>query len=338
MVKKQKRLTSFEKGRIVQLKSDGNSTSIIMKTLKRARSTINKFLSRIKAGGNIERTESTGRKRKTTTREDSLIARQAQKSRKVTCASIRQDLNLQKVSLRTIQRRVIASGQFDSTWTKKKPFVSDINRANRVQWCKDHLKWTVEQWRNVLWSDESSYVLRYNRRIRCYRRKGEKYNPELMQGSIKHDKKIMVWGCFAACGVGNLHRITGIMDKKVYQQILIHHMRPSGSKLFGSHNYVFQQDNDPKHTARTVKDYFRNKRIHLLSWPAQSPDLNPIENLWSTLDSKCRERRPQNEKELFTVLENAWKRLPRDLLTNLVDSMPRRCAEVIKSKGYPISY
>ena len=118
MAKKQKRLTALEKGRIIQMNSDGRSTNEIMRVLKKCRSTINRFIAKICAGSNLERVESTGRKRKTTTREDNLIVRQVQKSRRVSCPSIREDFGLQKVTTRTIQRRIKASaGQFISTWS-----------------------------------------------------------------------------------------------------------------------------------------------------------------------------------------------------------------------------
>ena len=88
----------------------------------------------------------------------------------------------------------------------------------------------------------------------------------------------MVWGCFSWYGVGALYHIKGILKKEKYRQILIHQMRPSARRLQGD-DFVFQHDNDPKHTSHLVKNYLQNQQIEVLPWPPQIPDLNPIENL-----------------------------------------------------------
>ena len=79
-------------------------------------------------------------------------------------------------------------------------------------------------------------------------------------------------------------------------------MRPSARRLHGE-NYIFQHDNDPQHTATIVKQYLRNQQIEVLPWPAQSPDLNPIENLWSELDRRVDKRECTGEEELFECLK-----------------------------------
>jgi transposase len=138
----------------------------------------------------------------------------------------------------------------------------------------------------------------------------ENFHPSLLKGTVKYEKKVNAWGCYTYHGVGYLHRIEGIMDKKIYQNILKDQMLPSAKVLFPDGNYIFQQDNDPKHTSELCKDHLARKRVVQMTWRAQSPDLNPIENLWSILDCKTRDRKKQSEDELFELLQTAWHRIP----------------------------
>ena len=197
---------------------------------------------------------------------------------------------------------------------------------------------TIEEWRRVLWSDESPFVLIYNGRKLVWRLGNERYSITCCTGTVKHDIKIMVWGCFAAHGVGNLYLVEGIMEQVQYRTILENQLLPSAERLFPGEAWYFQQDNDPKHTANATKQYMIDNQIPILPWPSQSPDLNPIENLWSILDYKLRNRRPQNQQQLFEALTEGWNSLDRELLTNLADSMPRRIQAVLEKRDYPTKY
>ena len=84
--------------------------------------------------------------------------------------------------------------------------------------------------------------------------------------------------------------------------------------------------------------YVQKTGIPTFQWPAHSPDLNPIENLWSILESKLKDRKPCNKDELFLTLLNGWNSLEVTLLTKLVESMPHRCQAVIDAKGYATKY
>jgi hypothetical protein len=189
-----------------------------------------------------------------------------------------------------------------------------------------------------LWSDESKFEIRYHASRKVWRKDGQRYNPKNTIKTVKHDKSVMVWGCFSYWGVGRLYRINGIMKKEHYHSILQRQMIPSAAGLFLGRPWIFQQDNDPKHMALINKRYLENKGVNILNWPAQSPDLNPIENLWNELDRQLQNRDCNSEDELFDTLKDGWDDLTAEYMEKLVDSMPRRCAAVIAANGNGTKY
>ena len=87
-----------------------------------------------------------------------------------------------------------------------------------------------------------------------------------------------------------------------------------------------------------IRQYLRNQRVNVMEWPPQSPDLNPIENLWNQLDRSLKNRVCNTEDELFEVLKGGWEALSADYIESLVDSMPSRCRAVIEARGYGTKY
>lgn len=304
----------------------------------RTTSCVRKIVKKFQATQDYNRMKPSGRPRCTTTTDDHKILLDVLRNRDITSEQLLKTNPQLLCSTKTVRRRITESGEFASYWKTMKPFISDKNRLKRVKWCRAHLHWTPAQWARVLWSDESPFVLRFNRKTRVWRRHNERFKKWATRATVKHDVKIMVWGCFASHGVGNLYRVEGIMNKHQYKEILINQMKPSAQRLFDMDNWHFQQDNDPKHTANTTKTWFTREKTPLMPWPAQSPDLNPIENLWSWLDYNMKDRSPGNAEELFETLQESWNSIPIDLLSKLSDSMPRRCAAVIAANGYATKY
>src|SRR5829696_1545977 len=110
--------------------------------------------------------------------------------------------------------------------------------------------------------------------------------------------------------------------------------------LFGRH-YIFMEDGAPIHTAKYSKNWRQNHGIISMKWPAQSPDLNPIENIWQQLKIAIekRKQRPRNKEELLDTLQEEWENLKKkNCLDKLIKSMPKQIREVIKANGMPINY
>jgi hypothetical protein len=152
------------------------------------------------------------------------------------------------------------SGDFNSYWKIKKPFISEINRARRINWALEHRQCTLQQWHRVMFTDESPLDLN----ARVWRQCNERYLPVATNSTVKHDKKVNLWGAFAAHGVGRLYKVHGILEQNQYNQMLIHHMQPSADRQFRDiHDepWILQQDNDPKHTVRINLDWVANNGI-----------------------------------------------------------------------------
>lgn len=137
--------------------------------------------------------------------------------------------------------------------------------------------------------------------------------------------------------MGPIHHIDGIMGRFMYRDILRDNLKPF---LFESVpvTAIFMHDYDPKHKSTLVKDYLAAEKINVMEWPAKSPDLNPIENLWELVDRQIRKNTHKNKAELRQAIEDAWRAVPSSVLVSLMESMPRRCSAVIKAKGQHTKY
>ena len=145
----------------------------------------------------------------------------------------------------------------------------------------------------------------------------------------------MVWRCFAGDKVSDLFRIQGTLNQPGYHSILQRYAIPLGLRLVGP-SFVFQQDNDPKHTCRLCKGKltkWSDGMLHQMTWSQQSPDLNPIQMVWDELDHRVKERQPTSAQQMWELLQHCSKSIPGDYLMKLFERMPRVCKAIIKAKS-----
>lgn len=322
---------SAEERKIVKtMRNEGKSLREISKNIGRSLHFVQNALAKRK------QTETRGRPFKTSPETDRRIVIMAKKypfkSSKAISAEIENEISPPSV------RRRLQHANLHGRIARKVPLMRKQNIQMRVNFGREHLHWSgsegEKKWRNILWSDETKINLFGNDCQRNVRRpKNKEFHVKFTKKTVKHGGgNIMVWGCFSWYGVGPIYRIEDTMNAVGYRDILQNVMLPYAKEEMPL-LWVFQQDNDPKHSSKLVKNYFKGNKIEVMSWPSQSPDLNPIENLWSVLKKSLSTQVFKSKDDLWEKVQKFWYEIPQETCRKLVSSMPRRVQKVVQNNG-----
>jgi transposase len=340
------RLSPQEQGEIIGYIKLGWGDRQIGRAMGRDHRTIGRIRKQYKAEGKVEEKERSGRPRITTAAEDRALKYRSLKNRRLAAPALRLTMTTKqgkRPGIQTVKNRLREMG-LNGRVAAKKPLINWKHQLQRIAFAKKYKDWTVDDWKKVIFSDESPFTLiPRSGKVYVRRRTGERFLPECLKPTVKFGGgKIQVWGCFSYNKVGPLKRVEGKLTGARYREILKNHMAPFLRKLKKENkmNYIFQQDNDPKHTSKVAKKYLKNTNVVMLDWPSVSPDLNPIENVWKHLKDKLAEsyEKASNLDHLFQLVKQAWAEIDINYLHSVVESMPRRCAAVIKARGMPTKY
>ncbi len=145
-------------------------------------------------------------------------------------------------------------------------------------------------------------------------------------------------GVFQLQGQDDWLQSMGKMNAAKYRDILDENLLQGAQDLRLGRRFTFQQDNDPKHTAKITKEWLHNNSVTVLEWPRQSPNLNPIEHLWRDLKMAVHQRLPSNLTELERICKEEWQRIPKSRCEKLVASFPKRLMAVLNQKGASTKY
>ena len=192
----------------------------------------------------------------------------------------------------------------------------------------------------VVFSDESTISVLDDRVQTVRRRPGEEFEPECLKKTIKHSQKIMVWGAISVHGTSRLKIVEGMMNQLKFVDMLQNRLLPQTRDCFGENPWIFQQDSAPCHTAQSVKMWCRENDVKLLPWPGNSPDMNPIEELWSILKNEIHKVPLTTKHALIERLIYVW--FHNDKIKNfcrtLITDMPKRVKALKTAKGRQSKY
>lgn len=330
------------KNSIISLLNSGNSIRKVAEALGVGKTTVSKVKNLHCAGNeNLKG----GRPKILSKTDVSYCVQKVTRKRVSSAAKVAKDLKTDfgiQCSAETVRRALRMEG-LGAIEKPKKTLLTPKNIKARLAWCRKYKDWTTDDWRRIIWTDETK-INRFSSDGRqwAWVREGEDLQNHHVKLTVKHGGgSIMLWSAITYAGVGWICKIDGNMDKALYKEILEDDLDKTlewaREKLdLRRDQMIFQQDNDPKHTSNLVKDYLQNQSYRTLDWPAQSPDLNPIENMWALLKRRLNEYEtaPRGMLELNERVTEVWyDKMTIAECQKVIDSMPKRIKACLRAKG-----
>ncbi|GFT43400.1 transposable element Tcb1 transposase [Trichonephila clavipes] len=296
-------IDDFMRGRIIGKIEEGRKITDVAREFDIAHSVVSRLWKSFKTTGMCSRRHGGGRVRSTTPAEDRYIVLSAKGNRRTTAQQVTNQFlaaSGKQISRKTVARRLRGGGLYARRPVVCVPLTRQ-HRTARLQWCREHHNWTEQEWACVLFSDESRFSLSSDcRRQLIWRESGTAYRPENIQEKDRYPTcSIMVWAGIMINDRTRLHVVAnGTMTGQRYiDEVLLSHVRLFRGAV--GDKFVFMDDN--------------------ATWPARSPDLNPIENVWDDLGRQVAGRNypTTNKNTLIRALTEEWDKLPQQLLDNV---------------------
>lgn len=326
-------LTFVERAAIVTLHGVGWTGQDIAQELHCSENTVSLWLTRWQETRSLEDSERSGRPRCTTDDTDQDIMLHSDAHVMDSPRDIVRELEL-PVDRRTVRRRL---NEIDLHNCVQR--AEHENVRARIAFAEGYSRWTEDDWARVLFSDETHFYLGHHGREYVQRPPGAALDPKYTRKDNERlEGKVSLWGCICAGGLGHAELYVDTLDARRYQTILGLNLVSSAHQFWPSGQWWFQQDNWTVHTAHTSQAWFHAHGIDLIDWPAWSPDLNPIEELWNDLKSRVYARHAKTMEELERFVTEEWAATDLDFISRICRNMPHRLQGVIVNNGHKVPY
>lgn len=330
-------MIAFLKGKVSALFSEGYSERQVSRKVNVPKTTVHRWKDNAFP---LFRKVGSGRKRKTDSQSDCLIIRLVRNDPSLSSSELRSSLQETSVSALTVRRRLQSEG-FKSRKRSSGIELTPNHKRLRLEWAMQHCHWR-SQWNRVVWSDEASVCLRgRDGRLRVWMKPGDKVPDHLVLPVNQGGGRLLIWAAIWMNGRTELHIQRNNMNSEGYVDVLESHVVPLSSQLGNpSTDWIYMDDNATCHRSSVTNSFKAQAGIRTLKWPACSPDLNPIENVWSLLKRRVRRsiRPGASLAQLEVLLRQEWQQLDQDVINKLIESMPSRIRQVIDFSGEVTKY
>lgn len=302
---------------------------------------IRKLRQKFQQTGEVKDRARIGRPKVTTPGQDRLITNLTLRRRICTAREIRDQLHAaagagaRRISEQTVRNRLHGAGLYARRLVKKAVLLLR-HKQTRLEWARNHERWTRQQWANVMFTDEMRACLRHiDGRKRVWRRRDEQHSECCVQPVTAFGGgSVMVWAGISARIKTALIPINGNLTANRYvTQIIEPHLLPYAAAM--GNGFLLMDDNARPHRGRIVNEFLTNNGIQRIQWPSNSPDLNPIEHIWDQLKRAVYSRVTDDTilGDMHRLLQQEWMAIPQRRITRLINTMRDRCRNVIQRHG-----